>query len=235
MGRGTITKEELLSKKRLDEKTIMSRASKELKDSEYINLGFGMPTLMAGMMPFPDKTLILQAECGLLNYGRMATKEEAEAMGYKYIDGSGAPVLPIPGLCVFHMEEAFDMIRSGKVDWTILGGLQVSEKGDLANWRSPEVISSIGGAMDLAVGAKNVMVCMTHVTPKGGYKIVNECSFHLTAKKCVNIIVTDIAVIDITDKGLLLREVAPGWTAEEVQALTEPKLIISSELKEMEL
>jgi 3-oxoacid CoA-transferase B subunit len=133
------------------------------------------------------------------------------------------------------MEEAFDMIRSGKVDWTILGGLQVSEKGDLANWRSPEVISSIGGAMDLAVGAKNVMVCMTHCTPKGGFKIVKECSFDLTAERCVDIIVTDIAVIDITDKGLLLREVAPGWTAEEVQALTEPKLIISSELKEMEL
>lgn len=229
------TRKKLLSKKKLDEKTIIARASKELKDGQYVNLGFGMPTLLADMIPFPDKTLILQAETGLLHYGRMATKEEAEAAHYKYIDGSGRPVVPLPGFCLFHMEEAFDMIRSGKVDWTLLGGLQVSEKGDLANWRSPGVLSSIGGAMDLAVGAKNVMVCMTHCTPKGEFKIVKECSFDLTAKACVNIIVTDVAVIDITDGGLLLREVAPGWTAKEVQTLTEPDLIISPDIKEIEL
>ncbi|MEW6614321.1 MAG: CoA-transferase [Thermodesulfobacteriota bacterium] len=229
------TRKGLLSKKRLDEKGIIARASKELKDGQYVNLGFGMPTLLSNMLPFPDKTLILQAETGLLNYGRMATKEEAEEAKYKYIDGSGMAVIPLPGLCIFNMEEGFDMIRSGKVDWTILGGLQVSEKGDLANWRSPGVLSSIGGAMDLAVGAKNVMVCMMHCTPKGEFKIVKECSFDLTAKGCVDIIVTDIAVIYVTEKGLLLREVAPGWTSEDVQTLTEPKLIISSDLKEIDL
>ena len=225
-------KEALLSKEKLDEKRIMQRASKELGDGEYINLGFGMPTVMAGMMPLPDKTLILHSECGLLNYGRMATKEEAAR--YRYLDGSGAPVDPLPGLCVFHMEEAFDMIRAGKIDWTILGGLQVSEKGDLANWRSPGVMTSIGGAMDLAAGAKNVMVCMTHVSPKGDYKIVNECSFPLTARRCVDIIITDIAVIDVVPEGLVLREFAPGWDSEQVQAQTEPILRISPELKEME-
>jgi 3-oxoacid CoA-transferase B subunit len=224
----------LKSKRRLDEKAIVKRAGKELKHGQYVNLGFGMPTLLAGILPFPDKTVVLQAETGLLNYGNIATKEDARASGYKYIDGSGQSVYPLPGLAIFHMEDAFSMIRSGKLDYTILGAFQVSEKGDLANWRSPGLLTSIGGAMDLAVGAKNVMICMTHVSPKNELKILKECNIPLTGKECVDIIITDIAVIEVTSKGLLLKEVAPEWTADEVQTLTEPELIISPNIKEIE-
>ena len=225
----------LKNKERLDELTIALRASKELRDGWYVNLGVGIPTLMATMMPFPDKNVVLMAETGMMNYGRIATQEEADAMDWIYIDASGAPVHPLPGMSLFHVEEAFDMIGAGKLDCTVLGGLQVSEKGDLANWRAPGVLTSIGGAMDLAAGVQRVFICMTHITPKGQPKIVRECTFPLTGKRCVDLIITDIAVIEVMEDGLLLKEVAPGWTAEEVQQLTEPRLRVSPDLKEIEL
>ena len=170
-----------------------------------------------------------------MGYGGIATEEEADAVGWTLVNASGQPVYPLPGMCLFNIEEAFDMIRARKLDLTILGGLQVSEKGDLANWRAPKLLTSIGGAMDLAVGAKRVIVCMAHVTRGNDYKVVKECTFPLTAKECVDLLVTDIAVIEVTGEGLLLKETAPGWTAEEVQALTEPELIIAPDLKEIDL
>ena len=128
------------------------------------------------------------------------------------------------------------MIRGGHIDITVLGALQVSEKGDLANWTFPERgIGNIGGAMDLAAGCGKVIIAMEHLTPKGQPKVVKECSYPLTAARCVDLIITDIAVLQVTLEGLVLKETAPGWTAEEVQALTEPKMLISPDLKETEL
>lgn len=139
-------------------------------------------------------------------------------------------------MCFFHSADSFGMIRGGHIDITMLGGLQVSEKGDLANWLIPERgVGNIGGGMDLAVGAKRVIVLMEHVTKKGEPKIVKQCSYPLTAKECVDLIITDLAVIEVTKEGLVLKEIAPGWTVEGVQALTEPKLIIAPDLKEIEL
>jgi len=227
-------REQLRDKARLDEQTIALRAAKELQDGQYVNLGHGIPVLASNYVP-EGRTVFFHAETGILHFGRVASWQEADEMGWTLVNPSGQPVLPLPGLSLFDVGEAFDMIRSGRLDLTILGGLQVSEKGDLANWRATGAISSIGGAMDLAVGAKSVVVCMTHVSRKNDYKIVNECSFPLTAKNCVSEIITDIAVIHVAEKGLTLTEVAPGWTPEEVQALTEPQLSVSPTLKEIEL
>ena len=153
-----------------------------------------------------------------------------------YLGANGIPFTPLPGASFFHHADSFAMIRGGHIDVTVLGALQVSEKGDLANWTFPERgLGNIGGAMDLAAGCSKVIVAMEHVTPKGQMKILKECSYPLTAAQCVKLIVTDIAVIQVTAEGLALMETAPGWTAEEVQALTEPKLSISPNLKEIEL
>ncbi len=227
-------RERVRSKERLDEQTIALRAAKEIQDGDYVNLGFGIPTLASNFIP-EGKTVFFHSESGIISYGRIATEEEADEMGWILVNASGQPVMPLPGLSLFHMGEAFDMIRGGKLDLTILGGLQVSEKGDLANWRAPHLFTSIGGAMDLAASTKKVIVCMTHVTRNNEYKIVRKCTFPLTARECVDLIVTDIAVISVTREGLVLKEIAPAWTAEEVQALTEPKLTLAPDLKEIEL
>jgi 3-oxoacid CoA-transferase B subunit len=157
-------------------------------------------------------------------------------MGWKYTNGGAQPVKPLPGIGIFDFNQSFAMIRGGHLDAVVLGAFQVSEKGDLANWKLPHLkAGAIGGAMDLAVGAKKVIVTMAHTTPKGEPRVVKECSYALTARECVDLIITDIAVIEVTREGLILREVAPDWTAEDVQALTEPKLIVDRELKEIEL
>ena len=231
---GRELRERLKSKQRLDEQTIALRAAKEIQNGDHVNLGMGIPTLASNFIP-EGRTVFFQSETGILGYGPIATEESADEMGWSLINASGQPVMPVPGMSVFHVGEAFDMIRGEKLDLTILGGLQVSEKGDLANWQAPHFLTSIGGAMDLAVGAKRVIVCMTHVTRNNEYKIVKQCTFPLTAKECVDLIITDLAVIEVTLQGLLLRELAPSWTAEEVQALTEPNLIVAPDLKEIEL
>lgn len=227
-------REKIKSKERLDEQTMALRAAKEIKDGDYVNLGFGIPTLVSNFIP-EGKTVFFHAESGILCHSRIATEEEADDMGWVLVNASGQPVMPLPGMSLFTMAEAFDMVRGGKLDLTILGGLQVSERGDLANWRSPHLFTSIGGAMDLAANTKKVIVCMTHVTPNNENKIVRKCTLPLTAKECVDLIVTDLAVVEVTPKGLLLKEIAPRWTPEEVQALTEPRLIIDPDLKEIEL
>lgn len=224
-------------KERLDEQTIALRAAKELQDGWYVNLGFGIPTQVSNFVP-EGRAIFFQAENGLLGYGPIATPEEANELGWCYVNAAAQPVLPVPGMAIFDYGEAFDMIRGGHLDLVILGALQVSERGDLANWRLPTYTGrggTIGGAMDLAACTQRVFVTMSHTEKDNKPKIVRECSYALTAKECVTLIFTDLAFIEVTDSGLVLKEKAPGWTVEEVQALTEPKLIVAQDLKDIEL
>jgi len=146
------------------------------------------------------------------------------------------PFSPQPGMCFFHHADSFGMIRGGHVDIAVLGALQVSEKGDLANWTFPKRgLGNIGGGMDLAFGCRKVIVTMQHTSPEGEPKILMECTYPITAPRCVSLIVTDIAVIEVSEAGLVLKEVAPGWTEAEVQALTEPNLAIAEDIKEIQL
>jgi 3-oxoacid CoA-transferase B subunit len=219
-------------KMRLDEETIALRAAKEFEDGMMVNLGYGMPGLCANFIP-EGRTVFFQSENGTLGYGPLLTDEEKD---YELINASDQPVTPLPGMCFFDSATSFDMIRGGHIDVVILGAYQVSEKGDLANWGRPgRPATGMGGGMDLASGSKKLMVMMLHTTKEGGPRIVRQCTFPLTARNCVKKIFTDIAVIDVTIQGLILREVAPTWTAEEVQAVTEAKLIVDEDLKEIEL
>ena len=220
--------------KGLSRELIALRVANELEDGTYVNLGIGIPTLVSDWIEGRD--IILQAEVGMLNTGPLAAPEEVEQ---DLINASCQPVTELPGSCFFSECESFAMIRGGYMDAAVLGALQVSEKGDLAGWQNPERglpsdIGNIGGSMDLAVGAKKVIVAMMHVTNEGDPKIVKKCTYPLTAKAVVKLIVTDLAVIAVTPKGLLLREVAAGLTAEDVQSVTEAKLIVSSDLLEMQ-
>jgi len=219
-------------KMRLDEETIALRAAKEFEDGMVVNLGYGMPGLCANFIP-EGRTIFFQSENGVLGYGPLLTDEEKD---YELINASDQPVTHLPGMCFFDSAVSFDMIRGGHIDVVILGAYQVSEKGDLANWGRPgRPATGMGGGMDLALGGKKLMVMMLHTTKEGGPRIVRQCTFPLTARNCVKKIFTDIAVIDVTKQGLVLREVAPAWTAEEVQALTEARLIVGEDLKEIEL
>lgn len=214
---------------------IALRIANDLADGSYVNLGIGIPTLVSNWIEGRD--IILQAEIGMLNTGPLATEDEIDQ---DCINASCQPVTEMPGCCYFSDCESFAMIRGGYMDVAVLGALQVSEKGDLAGWNNPdrgfpEHVGNIGGSMDLAVGARKVIAAMEHVTTKGDYKIVKKCTYPITAVGVVKMIVTDLAVMEVTDKGLLLKEVAPGLTAEDVQSVTEPKLIISPDLKEMAL
>jgi len=221
--------------KGLSRELIALRIANELEDGTYVNLGIGIPTLVSDWIEGRD--IVLQAELGMLNTGPLASQDEVEQ---DLINASCQPVTELPGSCYFSENESFAMIRGGYMDVAVLGALQVSEKGDLAGWQNPgrglpEDIGNIGGSMDLAVGAKKVIIAMMHVTNDGQYKIVKECSYPLTAQKVVDLIVTDLAVIEVTKKGLLLKEVASGLTAEDVQSVTEPKLIVSPKLTEIQL
>jgi len=220
--------------KGLSRELIALRIANELEDGTYVNLGIGIPTLVSDWIEGRD--IILQAELGMLNTGPLAAQDQVEQ---DLINASCQPVTEMPGSCYFSENESFAMIRGGYMDAAVLGALQVSEKGDLAGWQNPgrglpEDIGNIGGSMDLAVGAKRVIVAMMHITNDGQYKVVKECTYPLTAQAVVDMIVTDLAVIEITPKGLLLKEVATGLTAEDVQSVTEPKLIISPDLKEIQ-
>ena len=219
-------------KLRLDEQTIALRVAREFEDGMAINLGYGMPGLCANLIP-EDRQVYFHGENGVLGYGSLGSDEEKD---YELINASDQPVTRMPGMCFFDSAMSFDMIRGGHIDLVVLGAYQVSEKGDLANWGRPgRPATGMGGGMDLAAGCRQVIVMMLHTTKEGGARIVRQCSFPLTAKSCVNKIFTDIAVIDVTDRGLVLKEVAPEWTADEVQALTEAPLIVDADLKEIEL
>jgi 3-oxoacid CoA-transferase subunit B len=219
-------------KTRLDEQTIALRAAREFSDGSVVNLGYGMPGLCANLIS-EDKTVFFQSENGMLGYGSLAADE---AKDYELINASDQPVTPLPGMCFFDSAVAFDMIRGGHIDIVVLGAYQVSEKGDLANWGRPgRPATGMGGGMDLAVGAKKIIVTMLHTTKDGGPRIVRECTYPLTARRCVSLIITDLAVIEVTGDGLVLKEIAPGWTVPEVQALTGADIKPAENLREIEL
>jgi len=215
--------------KKLTKEDIAYRASLELPNSSYVNLGIGLPSLCAKYLK-PEKNITFQAENGVLGFNELS---ESNAQDENLIDAGGQFIKTIPGISFFDSAESFAMIRGGHVDITVLGGLQVSKNGDLANWMiESRGIGSIGGAMDLVSGAKEVIVTMEHVTKDSKFKILNKCNFPLTGVKCVKKIITDIAVIEIKKDGLVVNELAKGWDFEMVQSLTEPKLQKSKTLSD---
>jgi 3-oxoacid CoA-transferase subunit B len=222
-----------MPKARLTREQIAERAALELPDGAYVNLGWGIPNLIAAYVP-KDVIIYFHSENGILGMGPRAKAGEED---YDLVDAMKVPVTLVPGAAYFSQVDAHVMTRGGHLDICILGGLQVSEKGDLANWRVPGAkgAGGIGGAMDISVGAEKLIVTMEHNAKDAQRKIVKACSYPLTAIECVNTIVTDLAVIDVTPDGLVLREVAPGFTAEEVQEQTEPRLRYGGKVPEMAL
>ena len=221
-----------MEKARLEREIIAMRVARELQDGDVVNLGIGIPSLCSQFVP-EGRSVMYHSESGVLNFGPLAEPGEEDM---DLTNASGHFLAWVPGMSFFHSADAFAMIRGGHIDVTVLGALQVSEKGDLANWMLPERgVGNVGGAMDLAAGAKRVIIAMEHTDRSGRSKLVRECTYPLTGKECVDLIVTDIAVIETTAEGLLLREVAPGWTAEDVQRETEPDLLVSSELCDIQL
>ena len=216
----------------LTRELICMRVAKEFHNGDYVNLGIGLPTQVSNFIP-ENIDVVLHCENGMLGYGRIASAEETDP---ELVNAGSEPVTLKPGASFFDSATGFAMIRGGHVNVTVLGAFEVSEKGDLANWmRLEKGVGSVGGSMDLVCGSKKVIVSMEHTTRDGRPRIVQKCTQPLTGLACVDLIVTDMAVIEVTPHGLVLKEIAPGLTAEEVQKVTEPKLIISSELKEMEL
>ena len=211
---------------------IALRVVKELREGMYVNLGIGLPSLVSQYIP-EGLEVMLHAENGVLGYGPIADEQQVDS---DLVNAGVRPVGLRPGASFFHHADSFVMTRGGHLDATVLGGFQVSEKGDLANWKTnEEKVGAVGGAMDLVCGVKKVIVAMQHTTPSGEPRIVKECTYPLTGKEVVDMIITELAVIDVTPEGLLLREIAPGVSVTDVQAVTEPTLIVSPDLKEMEL
>ena len=218
-------------KPRLTRELVAMRVAQELAPGSTVNLGVGMPTLVAAFAP-PDANILLQSENGILGYGGFSE----EAYDQDLVNAGGQPITLNPGASFFDSAASFAMIRGGHIDTAVLGGLQVSERGDLANWSVPERGGgSIGGAMDLAVGARRLIVAMEHTTKDGRPRILRECTYPLTARRCVDLIVTDLAVVEVGPEGLTLREVAPGWAPGEVVTLTDAPLTVPRGVPEMEL
>ena len=219
-------------KPRLDREVIAMRVAKELQDGDVVNLGIGIPSLCSQFVP-EGRNVLYHSESGVMNFGPMADEGEEDV---DLTNASGHFLAWHPGMSFFHSADAFAMIRGGHIDVTVLGALQVSAAGDLANWMLPERgVGNVGGAMDLAVGARRVIVAMEHTDRAGKPKVVQECDYPLTGKGCVNLIVTDVAVMEIVPEGLLLRETAPGWSADDVQSETGAALIASPGLRKIEL
>lgn len=218
----------------LPREIIALRVSKEIEDNSYVNLGIGIPTLIANWMEGRD--VILQSEIGMLKAGNLAEGDEADQ---DLINASCQAVTEAPGSVYFDICESFAMIRGGHIDITVMGAYQVNASGDFASWYNPSRnlhgVGNIGGSMDLAIGAKKLFIAMEHTTNDGKPKIVTELTYPATARNKVNIIFTDLAVIEVAHEGLVLKEIYPGLDPADIQSITEPVLIVSQDIKEIEL
>ena len=218
--------------KGLSRELIALRVASQLEDGTYVNLGIGIPTLISDWIEGRDITL--QSEIGMLKTGPLATGDD---VNQDLINASCQAVTELPGSSYFDISESFGMIRGGHIDVAVMGALQINDRGDYAGWSNPArglFVGNVGGSMDLCAGAKKLYIAMEHTTRDGQYKVVKELSYPATAMGRVSMLFTDLAVIEITPEGMVLHEVAPGITAEDVQSATEPKLIISPELTEMQ-
>ena len=223
----------LETKERLPRELIAMRVAAEFRGGEFVNLGIGIPNLVAEFTP-PEKGVIFHAENGLLGIGRAQEVGKVEIPDMA--NAGGQPVTAIPGAWIMDSAESFAIVRGGHLDIAVLGGLQVSETGDLANhMRAGRAFGSVGGAADIATGARRLFVAMEHTTKDGELKILRRCTYPLTAVGVVKKVFTDVAVISVTPDGLVLEEVAPGWTPEEVQQVTEAPLRVSPDLREIQL
>ena len=216
----------------LTKEQIAQRIAKELRDGYYVNLGIGIPTLVANYIP-EGINVVLQSENGLLGMGPFPFEGEEDP---DLINAGKQTITTLPGSAFFDSALSFGMIRAGKVDLTVLGAMEVSEEGDIANWKIPgKMVKGMGGAMDLVASAQNIIVAMMHSNPKGESKLLTKCTLPLTGVKCVKKIVSDLAVLDVTDKGFKLLERAPGVSVEEIKSKTAGKLIVEGEIPEMEV
>jgi 3-oxoacid CoA-transferase B subunit len=218
----------------LPREIIALRVSKEIEDNSYVNLGIGIPTLVSNWLEGRD--VILQSEIGMLKTGSIA---EGADIDQDLINASCQPVMEAPGSVYFDICDSFAMIRGGHIDVTVMGAFQVNETGDFASWLNPSRglngIGNVGGSMDLAFGAKKLFIAMEHTANNGSPKIVRELTYPATGRKKVHKIFTDLAVIEVTSEGLLLKEIYPGLEVSDLQSVTEPKLLIAPDLKEIEL
>ena len=215
----------------LDKNQIAQRIAKELRDGYYVNLGIGIPTLVANYIP-EGINVVLQSENGLLGMGPFPLDGEEDA---DLINAGKQTITTLPGSAFFDSAMSFGMIRAGKVDLTVLGAMEVSENGDIASWKIPgKMVKGMGGAMDLVASAKNIIVAMMHTNPKGESKLLTKCKLPLTGINCVKKIVTNLAVIEISSNGFRLLERAPGISEEEIQDKTEGKLLIEGSVPEMD-
>ena len=215
----------------LTKEQIAQRIARELKDGYYVNLGIGIPTLVANYIP-EGINVVLQSENGLLGMGPFPFEGEEDP---DLINAGKQTITTVPGSAFFDSALSFGMIRAGKVDLTVLGAMEVSEEGDIANWKIPgKMVKGMGGAMDLVASAKNIIVAMMHTNPKGESKLLPACTLPLTGVKCVKKIVSDLAVLDVTDKGFKLLERAPGVSVDEIRSKTAGKLIVEGEVPEMQ-
>ena len=215
----------------LTKEQIAQRIAKELKDGYYVNLGIGIPTLVANYIPEGIK-VVFQSENGLLGMGPFPLEGEEDP---DLINAGKQTITTLPGSSFFDSAMSFGMIRAGKVDLTILGAMEVSEQGDIANWKIPgKMVKGMGGAMDLVASAKNIIVAMVHSNPKGESKLLPKCTLPLTGLRCVKKIVSDLGVLNVTQEGFRLLERAPGVSVEEIKAKTAGKLIVDMEIPEMQ-